>query len=68
MAIGQRSESAARTDQSPSARPAKAINTALTSVAISSLSHASASRAYEANLSFAKDARELALKTLEIGK
>jgi flagellar basal-body rod protein FlgC len=27
-----------------------------------------ASRAYEANLSFAKDARELALKTLEIGK
>jgi flagellar basal-body rod protein FlgC len=27
-----------------------------------------ASRAYEANLSFAKNARELALKTLEIGK
>jgi flagellar basal-body rod protein FlgC len=27
-----------------------------------------ASRAYEANLSFAKDARELAMKTLEIGK
>jgi flagellar basal-body rod protein FlgC len=26
-----------------------------------------ASRAYEANLSFAKDARELAMKTLEIG-
>jgi flagellar basal-body rod protein FlgC len=27
-----------------------------------------ASRAYEANLSFAKNARELAMKTLEIGK
>jgi len=27
-----------------------------------------ASRAYEANLSFAKDAKELAMKTLEIGK
>lgn len=27
-----------------------------------------ASRAYEANLSFAKDARELAMKTLEIGQ
>jgi flagellar basal-body rod protein FlgC len=27
-----------------------------------------ATRAYEANLSFAKNARELAMKTLEIGK
>jgi flagellar basal-body rod protein FlgC len=27
-----------------------------------------ATRAYEANLSFAKSARELAMKTLEIGK
>jgi flagellar basal-body rod protein FlgC len=27
-----------------------------------------ATRAYEANLSFAKNARELAMKTLDIGK
>jgi flagellar basal-body rod protein FlgC len=54
--------------QNPDAGPDGTVKMPNVNLAYEMVDLITASRAYEANLSFAKDARELAMKTLEIGK
>lgn len=52
----------------PDAGPDGMVNMPNVNLAYEMVDLITASRAYEANLAFAKDARELAMKTLDIGK
>jgi flagellar basal-body rod protein FlgC len=54
--------------QHPDAGPNGMVTMPNVNLAYEMVDLLTATRAYEANLSFAKDARELAMKTLEIGK
>ena len=54
--------------QHPDAGPDGMVTMPNVNLAYEMVDLITASRAYEANLSFAKDARTLAMKTLEIGK
>jgi flagellar basal-body rod protein FlgC len=54
--------------QHPDAGPDGMVTMPNVNLAFEMVDLITASRAYEANLSFAKDARNLAQKTLEIGK
>jgi len=54
--------------QNPDAGPDGTVKMPNVNLAYEMVDLITASRAYEANLSFAKDARALAMKTLEIGK
>lgn len=54
--------------QSPDAGPDGNVRMPNVNLAYEMVDLITASRAYEANLSFAKNAREMALKTLDIGK
>jgi flagellar basal-body rod protein FlgC len=54
--------------QNPDAGPDGMVTMPNVNLAYEMVDLLTASRAYEANLSFAKNARELAMKTLDIGK
>jgi flagellar basal-body rod protein FlgC len=54
--------------QHPDAGPDGTVKMPNVNLAYEMVDLLSASRAYEANLSFAKNARELAMKTIDIGK
>ena len=54
--------------QHPDAGPGGFVTMPNVNIAYEMVDLITASRSYEANLAFAKDAREMAMKTLEIGK